>query len=109
MSCGDFFVFPFRRADRRRKPEIHPSKTAAATGRLPDAVTHPKDKSLSTGLASIRKPVIRRRLLLPKPLANHADLFPPKAEKSANARRLYPQTGRQIDARAGLRAFSGSL
>ena len=67
-----------------------------------------KIKSLSTGLAPTRKPVFRRRLLLPKALADHADLFPPKAEKSANVRRLYPKTGRQIDARAGLRAFSGS-
>lgn len=95
-----FFVFPFRRADRRRKPEIHPSKTAAATGRLPDAVTHPKGKSRSTGLAPTRKPIIRRRLLLPKPLANHADLFPPKAQKSANARRIRRQDVRATPAPA---------
>ena len=104
---GDFFVFPARRPPpkARNTPIQNDSRVG---GRLPDAVTYPKGKSLSTGLAPTRKPVFRRRLLLPKSLADHADLFPPKAEKSANARRLYPQTGRQSDARVGLRAFSGS-
>ena len=104
-------LFSFFRSDAQTAAEspkyTHP-KRPPSRGRLPDAVTHPKDKSLSTGLAPTRKPVIRRRLLLPKPSANHADLFPPKAEKSANVRRPYPQTGRQSDARAGLRAFSES-
>lgn len=104
-------LFSFFRSGAQTAAEstkyTHP-KRPPSRGRLPDAVTHPKGKSLSTGLAPTRKPIIRRRLLLPKSLADHADLFPPKAEKSANARRLFPQTGHQSDARAGLCAFSGS-
>lgn len=107
MSYGDFFRFSGAQTAAESPKYTYP-KRRPRRGRLPDAVTHPEGKSQSTDLAPTRKPVFRRRLLLPKPLANHADLFPPKAEKSANARRLYPQTGRQSDARVGLRAFSGS-